>query len=256
MSDYYASEEFIRKAKTFRKFTFHMRFNKNKIESLSLDEHILRTIGFLKAIGSLSPILKNWFLCGNSPEAARHFSVMDNPESLRKEITNWADAQDSPLASATQYSVWNGEEDIFKGGLAFSYFAHAIPQMPAYMEFEEAGALVAALPDSPRVIIDILKTAAEYWPELEWGVAAPTAYYLKLRTFKDRLTAGWICYCPYLLKKDMFPEAEELILIPERGTIVVSCSGVMDEKNKAHYERVGDIDTKLVELGYLPMFNT
>ena len=28
----------------------------------------------------------------------------------------------------------------------------------------------------------------------------------------------------------------------------------MNEQNRDHVERVGDIDTKLVELGYLPMF--
>jgi hypothetical protein len=102
--------------------------------------------------------------------------------------------------------------------------------------------------------VGMMRTAVEFWPEIEWGVVVPEDYYLKYRVFTDRLTAGWIGYCPQTLKKSDFSSAEEIIDIPERGSIIVSSSDVMNEKNREHYERVGDIDTKLVELGCLPLF--
>jgi len=43
--------------------------------------------------------------------------------------------------------------------------------------------------------------------------------------------------------------------VPGRGTLVVSCAEVMDPSNREHFKTVGAIDTKLVELGYLPLFN-
>nr|WP_139112779.1 Imm52 family immunity protein [Stutzerimonas nitrititolerans] len=41
----------------------------------------------------------------------------------------------------------------------------------------------------------------------------------------------------------------------DRGTLVLSCREVMDPSDREHFKRVGTIDTKLVELGYLPLFN-
>lgn len=254
MSDYYSSEEFREKAKAFRKFTFRMRFNKARIASVARDEQVERSVSFLKTIGGLSPILKDWYLCGDSPESAKRFNVVDSPEYLHKEVMDWVNDQDGDMSRATQYSLWNGEENIFKGGLSLSYFAHDIEMMPAYIEFEDAGALVMALPDVKDVLVGIMSAAVEFWPEIEWGVVAPEDYYLKYRVFTDRLTAGWIGYCPYPLKNADFSSAAEVVDIPGRGSIIVSSSEVMNEKNREHYERVGDIDKKLVELGYLPMF--
>lgn len=253
MSDYYSSEAFREKAKTFRKFMFWMRLNRVRMASITRDEQIERSVSFLNAIGALNPILKDWYLCGDSPESARRFNVIENPDYLRNEVMDRASDQDDELSQATQYSLWNGEEDIFKGGLSLSYFAHDMDMMPAYMEFEDAGALVMALPDARNVLLGMMMAAAEYWPEMEWGVIAPEDYYLNHRAFPDRLSAGWIGYCPHPLNDMDFPGADEVINIPARGSIIVSSSGVMNEKDREHHERVADIDTKLMALGYLPM---
>ena len=47
----------------------------------------------------------------------------------------------------------------------------------------------------------------------------------------------------------------ELITIPERGTIIVNTAEPMDEENPQHLKVVGETDIKLVELGYLPLYN-
>lgn len=36
---------------------------------------------------------------------------------------------------------------------------------------------------------------------------------------------------------------------------MVSCAQVMDEQNREHFRKVGTLDIKLVELGYLSLFN-
>ncbi|KRW58810.1 hypothetical protein AO726_14935 [Pseudomonas sp. TTU2014-080ASC] len=60
---------------------------------------------------------------------------------------------------------------------------------------------------------------------------------------------------PQELNRSDFPDAKELIDIPGRGTVMVNVEQVMDERNRDHSRIVGTHDTKLVELGYLPMFN-
>ncbi|VXC66745.1 conserved hypothetical protein [Pseudomonas sp. 8Z] len=228
-----------------------LRFDKCCIVNASRNEQVDRAISFLGNLGSLSPLIRNWYLQARSVKDALSKNVVLTPDFLRKKVE---DSFDPGFPNLLEFSVWNGEEDLLKGGVAFHYSAHNMNSVSA-MRFEDAGALLATLPDARSVFVEIIKLAVNTWPEIDWVSIAPTAYYQAGKVFKDRQTIGWIGYCPQKLTKEMLPEAEDLISIPERGTIVVTCPGVMDEKNKEHYERVGDIDTKLVELGYLPMFN-
>ncbi|MGK8705704.1 Imm52 family immunity protein [Metapseudomonas otitidis] len=236
----------------YRRFVFVLRFNKAKIVSISRTIQIERSFEFLRALGDISPIMSNWYLKGDSLQDALTKNVILNPTFLIEKIQ---DNFDPEYPDELDFAVWNGEEDVLKGGLAFSYSAHNLNSISA-MRFEGAGSLLATLPDAYPVLLKIITLAVNIWPEIDWATITPATYYRSGKVFKDRQTIGWIGYCPHTLTKEMLPGAEALIPIPERGTIVVSCPDVMDEKNKAHYERVGDIDTKLVELGYLPMFNT
>ncbi|WP_165665947.1 Imm52 family immunity protein [Metapseudomonas otitidis] len=236
----------------YRRFVFILRFNKAKIVSIPRTIQIERSFEFLRALGDISPIMNNWYLKGDSLQDALTKNVTLNPTFLIEKIQ---DNFDPEYPDELDFAVWNGEEDLLKGGLAFSYSAHNLHSMSA-MRFEGAGSLLATLPNAYSVLLKIITLAVNIWPEIDWATITPATYYRSGRVFKDRQTIGWIGYCPHTLTKEMLPEAEALIPIPERGTIVVSCRDVMDEKNKAHYERVGDIDTKLVELGYLPIFNT
>ncbi|WP_239990616.1 MULTISPECIES: Imm52 family immunity protein [unclassified Pseudomonas] len=97
-----------------------------------------------------------------------------------------------------------------------------------------------------------MNAAVDLWPEIYWGVAAPNEYFRKQRVFQDRQTIGWIGYCPHPLSAADFPEVAELRPTQSKGTIVVACPGIMDEKNVQHVQVVGDTDIKLVELGLLP----
>lgn len=235
----------------FKSFVFFLRFDKNRIVSVSRCEQVGRSVEFLQKLGGISPVMNNWYLQARSVKDALSKNVVLAPDFLRKKVE---DSFDPGFPDLLEYSVWNGEEDLLKGGVAFHYSAHNMNSVSA-MRFEDAGALLAALPDARSVFVEVIKLAVNTWPEIDWVSIAPAAYYQSGKVFKDRQTIGWIGYCPQELTKEMLPEAEDLISTPERGTIVVTCPGVMDEKNKEHYERVGDIDTKLVELGYLPMFN-
>jgi hypothetical protein len=248
------SDEYMSKAKSFRSFYFSLRFNKNKIALISREGQLARSVDFFSRIGELHPLLKNWYRGGNSPEEGLRFNVVEHPAYLREEADSWLDDSETISARRTKYVLWNGQVDHLNGALTMLYDAHDMTITMPSIEFEDVGFLLLAIPDAREVLIGMMRAAVEVWPEIEWGVIAPLNYYLDFRIFKDRQTVGWIGYCPHKLTKEMLPEAEDLISLPERGTIVVTCPGVMDEKNKEHYERVGDIDTKLVELGYLPMF--
>lgn len=250
------SEEDIKKAKTFKSFFFGMRFNKQKIAQVPREEQLARSLEFFSKIGALHPLLKNWYLGGNSPEEGLRFNVVENPEYLRREADSWLGGNGQVNTKRTKYVLWNGQVDPLKGALSVLYDGHDLDISMSSLEFEDAGFLLLAIPNARDILIGMMRASVEIWPEIEWAVIAPQDYYLDFKVFKDRQTIGWIGYCPQQLKKEEFPEADELISIPERGTILVSCPGVMDEKNKNHYERVGDIDTKLTELGYLPMFNS
>lgn len=235
-----------------RNFVFLLRFDKRYIVSVPRNEQVDRAISFLGKLGSLSPLMRNWYLQSRSIKDALSKNVILAPDFLKKKVE---DNYDPRFPDLLEFSVWNGEEDLLKGGVAFHYSAHNMNSVSA-MRFEDAGALLASSPNARSVFVEIIKLAVNTWPEIDWVSIAPAAYYQSGKVFKDRQTIGWIGYCPQELTKEMLPEAEDLISIPERGTIVVTCPGVMDEKDKEHYERVGDIDTKLVEPGYLPMFNS
>ncbi|WP_165679409.1 Imm52 family immunity protein [Metapseudomonas otitidis] len=252
----YNNEEYTNKARAFKSFFFIMLFNKEKILHVSHDEQLARSLIFLERIGNLHPALKNWYRGGNSPQEGLRFNVVENPEYLREEASTWHDKDEHANPQRTKYVLWNGQIDPFKGGLSISYDGHGASINKSSIKFKDPGYLLLSFPGAREILIGIMRAAVEVWPEIDWGVIAPWNHYLKHRVFMDRQTIGWIGYCPHTLTKEIIPEAEKLIPVPERGTIVVSCPDVMDEKNKAHYERVGDIDTKLVELGYLPMFNT
>ena len=247
-------EEYMRKAASFKGFFFGMHFNKERIVQVSREEQLARSTELFERIGNLHPLLKNWYRGGSSPKEGLRFNVVENPEYLREEADSWLDDSETVSARRTKYVLWNGQVDPLNGALTMLYDAHDMTVTMPSIEFEDVGFLLLAIPDAREVLIGMMRAAVEVWPEIEWGVIAPLNYYLDFRIFKDRQTVGWIGYCPHKLTKEMLPEAEDLISLPERGTIVVTCPGVMDEKNKEHYERVGDIDTKLVELGYLPMF--
>lgn len=231
----------------FKSFYLMLRFDKARIMTVPREVQLARSLEFLKNIGELSPRLKNWYLGGDSLEDGLRFNVMDNPEYLHK-ASSRADA-----ATRTKYIIWNGLEDPTQGGVAIIYDAHD-RSFVSSIEFEDAGALVMAEANPRQLFVKMFKAAVDIWPEIDWGLVVPEDYYLHRRVFEDRQTIGWIGFCPHALKVSDFPGADELIDVLGRGTIVVSCPQVMDQDNLEHVQRVGNIDIKLMELGYLPMF--
>jgi hypothetical protein len=238
-------------ASSFRSFVFKMRFNKHAIAAVPHEEQLERIRRYLGALGQLHPLLGKWYLQGASVQDALSNEVLSNPLALANAAAASFDAEYPTWLSL---SVWNGQEDPQQGGLAFSYDAHDMESISS-MDFEDAGALVSALENPRPVLVEMLRLAVSIWPEIDWGVIAPGRYYLDGQTFSDRQTTGWIGFCPHPLNPIDFPDADELIDIPERGTILVSSTQVMDERNREHFRIVGTLDTKLVELGYLPLFN-
>ncbi|AZC35436.1 Imm52 family immunity protein [Pseudomonas chlororaphis] len=234
----------------FRKFSFVLRFDKQKISAVSHEAQLERAERFLKGLGEIHPLLRDWYLQGGSREESLRKRINDDFESLREEARS---NHNDDFPTKLQFSVWNGLDDPLKGGLAFHYNAHDLDSV-ASMRFEDGGALVAAIPDVKPVVIGIIQLAVELWPELDWCVLAPKDHYLRTKVFKDRQTAGWVGFCPKVLRTGDFPSADQLIDIPKRGTLIVSCPQVMDEGKRADVQRVAEIDIKLVELGYLPLF--
>ncbi|UQY36812.1 immunity 52 family protein [Pseudomonas fulva] len=235
--------------KDFKNFYLMLRFEKSRIVTVPREIQLARSLEFFKRIGQLSPLLKNWYRCGDSAEDGLRFNVMENTQFLRNAVEHWEEND----RQQTEYVLWNGQPDITKGGLSITYYAHDKPLMSS-IEIEDAGALVMVESDPRRIFIGILNAAVDIWPEIDWGLVVPDDYYLYRRVFQDRQTIGWIGFCPRALKASDFPDADELIDVPGRGTIVVSCPQVMDQDNLEHVQRVGNIDIKLMELGYLPIF--
>ncbi|UQY36813.1 immunity 52 family protein [Pseudomonas fulva] len=235
----------------FIKFSFMLRFDKPRIAAISRQVQLERTYKFLLGLAEIHPILGDWFLQGSSKNDALSRQVINNPQHLHDEAQRNFDAD---FPRWLRFSLWNGQDDPLKGGLAFSYSAHDLDSM-ACMRFEDGGAIISFIPDVRRASVKIIQLALSLWPEIDWAVLAPRDHYLRNKTFKDRQTIGWIGFCPQALKASDFPDADELIDVPGRGTIVVSCPQVMDQDNLEHVQRVGNIDIKLMELGYLPMFS-
>ncbi|WP_256574200.1 Imm52 family immunity protein [Pseudomonas sp. M30-35] len=218
---------------------------------MSREDQVARVHRYLRGLGGLHPLLSKWYLKGSSLREALESEVVENFECLANEASKGFDDQ---YPNCLSLYVWNGQENPLQGGLSFNYDAHDMPSISS-IEFEDAGALVSALDDPRTLLVDMLRLAVSIWSEIDWGVIAPRKYYLKEQVFSDRQTIGWIGFCPHTLKRGDFPEAKELIDIPGRGTIMVNFEQVMDERNHDHFRIVGTHDTKLVELGYLPMFN-
>jgi len=235
---------------TFKRFNFKLSFDKQKIAQVTEQQQIDRSLAFLKAIGEIDPILKNWFLCAEGKDDGLTHNVLLDPSSLRREIASWKDSDFD--VNDMSFVLWNGISDPLKGGLSLTYHARSGGSLPAGIEFSEAGTLVRCLPDPRQGIVELMNAAVDLWPEIYWGVAAPNEYFRKQRVFQDRQTIGWIGYCPHPLSAADFPEVAELRPTQSKGTIVVACPGIMDEKNVQHVQVVGDTDIKLVELGLLP----
>jgi len=238
-------------AASFWSFVFKLRFDMQSIAAVSHEEQLTRVGRYLHALAGLHPRLANWYLQGASVREALGHDVLSNPQTLSQaaaashvvDYPNWL-----------SLSVWNGIEDPLQGGLTFSYDAHDMDSISS-MDFEDAGALVCSI-DNPRdVLVEMLRLAVTIWKEVDWAVIASGGYYLDKQVFPDRQTIGWSGFCPHTLNPVDFPEADNLIDIPGRGTLVISCSPVMDEHSREHFKKVGAIDTKLVELGLLPFFN-
>jgi hypothetical protein len=234
----------------FKSFIFTFRFNKQAITSLALETQVEKAADFLRQAGAISPLLANWYLQGKSLKDSLSTNVSNNTQALIDKVKR---AHDPDLPDLTEFSVWNAIQDPLEGGVAFHYSAHNLDSVSA-MSFEDAGALLMKLAHPEETFTKIINLAVNIWPEIDWVTVVPANYFRKGRVFKDRQTIGWIGFCPQPLKQEDFPQAHKLVPVPDRGTIIVSCPEVMNEQNLDHFGQVGDIDTKLVELGYLPLF--
>ncbi len=234
----------------FKSFYLMLRFDKARIVAIPREVQLARSLDFFKRIGELSPSLKDWYLCGDSEADGLRFNVMENAKFLQDAVDQWKEND----GRRTEYVLWNGQADVTKGGLAIVYDAHD-EAFVSSIELKDAGALIMSEANPRPLLIALFKAAVDIWPEIDWGLVVPDDYYLYRRIFQDRQTIGWIGFCPHTLKASDFPDADELIDVPGRGTIVVSCPQVMDQDNLEHVQRAGNIDIKLMELGYLPMFS-
>jgi len=234
----------------FKSFLFTFRFNKQAITALPLEVQIEKAADFLRQAGAISPLLANWYLQGKSLKDSLSTNVNTDTQALIDKVKR---AYDPEFPDLTEFSVWNAIEDPLEGGVAFHYSAHAMDSVSS-MSFEDAGALLMKFENPQEQVTQLISLAVSIWPEIDWVTLVPANYFRKNRVFKDRQSIGWIGFCPASLKEQDFPQAHKLIPVADRGTIVISCPEIMNEQNLEHFERVGDIDTKLVELGYLPFF--
>lgn len=152
---------------------------------------------------------------------------------------------------AVELVLWNGEEDPLKGGLSLDYEASG-RAVSSRLQLEDAGSLLQVFDAPASSFVAIFLAALEIWPETTWGMLAPHTYFVHQRTFPDRRSIGWIGFCPHPLRATDFPAATELVDIPGRGTLLLNGREPMDETRREHFERVGEADIKLMELGYLP----
>lgn len=234
----------------FRKFSFVLRFDQPRIVAVPHDVQLERLATFLQGLGEIHPLLKDWYRQGGSKSEALSKPVVGDTAHLQREAQ---DNLDDEFPDWLRVSLWNGLEDPLAGGLAFHYSAHDQGTMSC-MRFEDGGALVSALDDARPVVLGIIRLAVSLWPEIDWAVFAPREHYLRSKAFKDRQTIGWIGFCPHPLEVADYPEADELIAVPERGALIVSCPAAMNEQSSADVQRVGNLDIRLLENGLLPMF--
>lgn len=235
----------------FKRFNFNLSFDRQKIAQVPEQLQIQRSLGFLREIGRIDPILKRWFLCADSRNKGLEHEVLLDEASFVREVQSWKD--DDFAINDMSFVLWNGISNPLEGGLSLKYHARDRGSLPTGLEFSDAGALVRCLQNPRQGLVELISTALEFWPEIAWGVVAPNAYYRRQRTFADRQTVGWIGYCPQPLLAQDFPLVDELRATPAQGSIIVTCPGVMDEHNAQHLQKTAATDTRLVELGLLPM---
>ncbi|ROL64156.1 hypothetical protein BK634_28750 [Pseudomonas chlororaphis] len=234
----------------FRKCSFVLRFHKPSIVQVPHSVQLHRAECFLAELAEVHPLLGDWFFQAGSKRQALGKRLQDHPGALQEEAARQAD-EDFP--TQLEFSVWNGVDDPLQGGLAFHYSAHDGAAM-AGMHFEDAGALVMAVSDVKSLVLQVMQLALERWPEIDWCVFAPSDHYRRGKVFKDRQTIGWIGFCPHLLQAQDFADAEQLIEVAGRGTLIVSTPQLLDERTAEHVQRVANIDSTLMELGLLPLF--
>lgn len=231
-------------------FELFFRFDAARIAAVSRPEQLQRSLLFFERLAAASPLFANWYRCGRSIADGLRFNVMDDPRHLSEEADQWRDPEDP---QRVKYVLWNGEPDILKGGLSLSYDAMTT-YVSSGIRIEDIGGLVRVLPEPRETIKAVMRAAVEIWPEITWGVAVPQDHYLFHRAFKEHQSIGWIGFCPHALTASDLPEADELIEVPGRGTLIVSCPAVMDPLNPLDVQRVDHIDSWLMARGYLPPF--
>ncbi|RUI30756.1 type VI secretion system immunity protein TsiT [Pseudomonas aeruginosa] len=232
-------------AKAFRRYIFELYFDPARLLELDDDQHLQRIERFLDALAPLHPVLENWYLCGDSLRDALSHNVTEHRQDLAKALSR------DRRTRAVELVLWNGEEDPLKGGLSLDYEASG-RAVSTRLQLEDAGSLLQVFDAPASSFVAIFLAALEIWPESTWGMLAPYTYFVHQRTFPDRRSIGWIGFCPHPLRATDFPAATELVDIPGRGTLLLNGREPMDETRREHFERVGEADIKLMELGYLP----
>lgn len=232
-------------SRPFESFSFVLRFNPQRIAAVSHAVQLERIAAFLSELGAIHPLLGQWYRQG-----ASRCEALSKPLDLEEEARANHDIE---VPHWLKVSLWNGQEDPLAGGVAFHYSAHDLGSMTS-MRFENGGAIVAGFAEPRQVVLGILRAALSLWPEIDWAVLAPKAHYLRNKAFHYHQTIGWIGFCPHALDASDLPEAHELIEVPGRGTLIVSCPAVMDPLNPLDVQRVNHIDGWLMARGYLPPF--
>jgi len=67
-----------------RNFVFLLRFDKRYIVSVPRNEQVDRAISFLGKLGSLSPLMRNWYLQSRSIKDALSKNVILAPDFLKR----------------------------------------------------------------------------------------------------------------------------------------------------------------------------
>lgn len=231
--------------RSFESFSFVLRFDRQRIVAVPHSVQLERVAALLLGLGRIHPLFERWYRQGASTREA-----LAEPLDLQEEARSNHDAE---YPDWLRVSLWNGQEDPLAGGLALHYSAHGGQSLTA-MRFENGGAIVAAVADPGQVAVDILQLALSLWPEIDWAVLAPRSHYLRSKAFKDHQSVGWIGFCPHALTASDIPEAHQVIDVPGRGSLIVSCPTVMGLDNPDDVRRVARIDERLMALGYLPLF--
>jgi hypothetical protein len=236
-------------------------------ESLSVVEGYARLEALLQALNMAAPKLTWHRLARSVKEGARGWINFLNKDTyLRQAARDVGDDDDiGPLSqrgfaadvtTASSEAVWNQGEHIMlkfspRTGIVQIQMFESKPGCEWTYEIVRDVFLVTCR------TVDVLFAKCDVdAPDPSKKGVRPAIYSFDKRVFPHREFLGWIGFVKKEIEMSEIPEADERILVREKGgTMIVTVADRFDVHNPAHIEKAHRVEMRLVDLDALPVID-